>query len=257
MKKKIIIALSIIGFSTICVLYFLYASFNGSIIQKCITTSKVKDYVKEHYDINEYDVEFATYDFKMVGYYCNVQSKTSEDTRFEVYKSGDEYTDDYEFRVSKKENTIGRLSRNLDDYIEDFLEKNYPHRTVLSLLDIDGEITDEMRDKLKLDMEFDMDTFPLPLSLTVWTETCNEYPSYDEVEKDLYELYDLTSSKGLNIKTYSLAIYEKFEEDENGNIEYAYTDKQCYVYDVPVSVIKEHKVKEFIEKQQAEEKEGK
>lgn len=212
-------------------LYVLYSSFNGSILKKISMTYHVKQYIEENYANQDLEVEFCRYDFKMMGYYCKVQSSQSQDTYFSVWKEKDTYVDNYESSVLGKENTFSRLCMELDAYVEDCF-KDYPYRTTLILC----TPQEKNIEKLELDMPFDPHSFPFSATLSIWTETKNEYPSIQEMKERLIELDAFIHDKMPNIDTYEIRLQAPYIE-EDGELKTIDFEHEISLYQVPRDII--------------------
>jgi len=247
MKKKILIIILAVTVPLLCFAYWFFASFNGSLIRKIVMTAQAKEYVAANFPDKELAVDFADYDFKMNGYYCDVHTNPDSDYHFIVYKNGDgKLTDDFEHRVLNKENTILRLSLALDDYTDDFLSVNFPHRTSLTLCDADWEALEQQRDAISLDMPFALETFPFSCTMTVWVETAKDTPDWAELAERLRELYEITKDAYPFVTHYSLSIQAPFIETDGewGPEDYS---SEVSVYDVPREVIAGNELETWLE----------
>jgi len=258
-KKTLLIVLAVIlvilaGFG-----FRLYLSLNGSLIRKFVMTKQVKQYVAQVYPDEDLEVDFAAYDFKMCGYFCNVHSPEGGDLYFSVYEDGDgNLSDDFVLRVLAKENTISRLSRSLDDFTKAFIAENFPHRTSLVMCDTATEITDSVRDSLRLNMPFDIAGFPLPCEMIVWVETAGDEPSREEMAERLRELYAATKETFPFVTHYSMSIQDRYVETDGecGPEDYS---GEISVYEVPAEIIDTPKLEVWLDdewkRQEAEEEE--
>lgn len=213
MKKSVVIFSVIIAVLLIGV-YAVYASFNGSLIHKAILTDTARDYIAENYPSQELEVDYAVYDFKLGGYHCDVQSPTSVDTAFDVYETSDgKLEDDYEIAVVNKENTIRRISIELDRAVDEIFPPAFPHRTRLVMCDYCYK--DEIdRSKFELDMKLDLACLPQPAELTVWVETSGAEPTWEEAARLLREMAHTTDDLGLDISYYSISVEYPYDETD-------------------------------------------
>lgn len=136
-----------------------------------------------------------------------------------------------------------RLNNQLNEYADSFMKDNYPHRTSLVICDCKSDINDKYTEKLQLDMPFDAKTFPLPTTLTVWVETSQQKPSWDELVKYFRELEFLTREELPHIEYFSISLQNKYEEDELKPSEY---HSQVLTYDVPKTVIMGDGLEEYL-----------
>jgi len=247
MKKKICIIILAVTVPLLCFSYWVFASFHGSLIRKIVMTAQAKEYIAGNYPDKDLFVDFADYDFKMSGYYCDIHTDPESDLHFMVYEGGDgNLTDDYELRVLNKENTILRLSLALDDYTDDFLSANFPHRTSLTLCDADWDALEKQRAAIPLDMPFDLETFPFSCTMTVWAETAKGTPDWEELAERLKELYEVTKDAYPFVTHYSMSIQAPFIEIEGewGPEDYS---ADVSVFDVPREVIAGNELETWLE----------
>lgn len=215
MKKKTAIILCTAVILLFAAVYTFYASFNGSLIKKTIMTGKAKSYVAQTYPGQDLNVSFSVYDFKCSAYFCRVQSPVSEDTAFDVYETRDgNMADDYDLSVTNKENTISRLSRQLDIAVEQVFLPAYPHRTRLAMCDFYSE-TEFDRSKFELDMPLDLTRLPHPAELTIWVETSHVEPTWEEAAELLREAVRITEELNMDIRYFSISVEYPYREDDD------------------------------------------
>lgn len=189
---------------------------NGSIVHKAALTRRVREYVAETYG-EGFTVVQAIYDLKMDTYSCYVQSDTSVDTHFRVYEGKDDaLTDYYDFEVLQKENTIGRLTRQMDDRMErDFLPA-YPWECVNYMCGFEQDLLDsgtaKEREGFVLDMALDMQNPPLPLELTLWV--VRDDPSWEALAESLRKAAETADSLSWNVSLYSMTLHKPVADDE-------------------------------------------
>ena len=236
-RKAAIIVVIAILIVLLGIISYLYFSFNGSLIVKMIRTKEAKNYVAETYSGEELDVSFAVYDFKMGLYMCRVDSPKSQDTSFYVWKDrSGTVCDDYEYLVTQRGNTVTRLSQELDRYAEQELLKVLPYKTSLILCDFYSPYEDADRAKLELDMPLDVKALPHPAELTVWLETQNDKPSWDELAVRLREIEKLMRDIVPDTEYYSLNIQKRYALVGDEVVSNT-SDDDVSVYGVPRSVI--------------------
>lgn len=231
----------------LALLYWIYASFNGSIFQKIRYTKLANEYIKTHYANENFIVEKAQYDFKVNGYYCRVYDPKSQDVSFHVYPyQGDgELADDYDNMVNKLWNTNRRMSIALDKATEE-LFADFPYRQRLMMTEFTHE---DVTDKFYLNMPFELYNLPDTIKFNVWIETQKEVPSWEEVEERLVEIKHYVESKGLTMESYSLSLEYPYIE-KNGEIDpIDYTNGNYIIYDVPSDIIDQpEELHKFVEK---------
>lgn len=188
MKKKfsiipvIITIFSLVILGTIFTFYF---SFKGNPITKVITASKAKDYVESKWPGEEFTVSRAVYNFKFKEYVCRVQSLSSEDTAFKVYRSQKgELRDSYKEDVMERGSTIFRFERELRNYGEQILLPDFSRRARLFGCSFYDDKEYDYR-KFQLDMEFDPSKLPVTAVLTIWTETKDQEPTWEDMAEVL------------------------------------------------------------------------
>lgn len=239
-KKVILIGVFILLFAGV---YSFYASFKGNIIRKIIVTQKVKDYIAENYPEQEFKISFATYNFKMSEYCCHVQSPVSKDTSFTVYASRhNELEDDYDFRVEKRQNTIQRISQELDHQVEEILEQKYAHRTRLVLLRF---VHEEEIDpaQFELDMKADLHKLPHQVELTVWVETSYAQPTWEEAADLLRELVTITEDNDIDISYFSISVEYPYEDGEKP-MDFS---SIVGIFEITKEIIKSDELEEYLE----------
>jgi len=246
-RKKVLIAISIILLVLAGFGLWLYLLFQGSLLKKLVMTKNAGQYVAMFYPDEDLEVDFATYDFKTGMYSCRVHAPSGGDLYFDVYRnSKGEMTDDFGIRVLQKENTILRLGIALNDYLDAFLAKNFPHRTSLVLCDASTEITDRIRDRLRISMPFSAADYPIPSEMTVWVETAGEEPTWEELAERLRELRAVTKEEFPFVTSYSMSIQEPYVEIDGGYAPADYS-KGVSVYGVPADIIETPKLEAWLE----------
>ncbi len=247
MKRKTKIVLS--SAVTLLVLVALYCALilplNGSMIYKAIFTDRVRSYVTETYG-EGFTVDHAGYDFKINGYLCHVKSNTSEDTHWTIYEGKDgELSDHYDFEVMQKENTIWRLTREMDiRMVQDFLPI-YPRNCVNYMCFFEKEPLDrgtpEVRERFELDMPLDMKNLPLPLEMTLWVEC--DAPSWEALAESFRDAKEATDSLGWQVSFYSVSLYTPLM-GEDGKPTSTATD-YC-AYQVPCEMIEDDTLADYL-----------
>lgn len=244
-KRAVRIVIAAVLLAVLAFAYWVFASFNGSLIKKAVTTAKVRDYIEETYPGQPFEVERCRYDFKMMGYFCKVQSTESEDTYFLVWETGEGMADDYEVSVLQRQNTLQRLSMALDDYTEALMSRIYPYRTSLIICDSASTLTEEDYQVLEPDMPFDVNTFPLPADLTVWVETQNDAPSWEELAERLRELEALTREELPFVERFSVSVQSTYLDEDGEYVPSDYNAEVC-AFDVPREVITGNGLEDYL-----------
>lgn len=248
MKKKTIFITVAIILVLFAGLYYIFTSFNGSLIHKARVRDKVRDYLNEYYPKQGLDVAPTIYDFKNNQYFCHVQSIISEDTAFDVFEmKGGELRDDYQFSVVEKENTIRRLSMLLDQMVEEKIKVAYPYKTRLILCDFYYGIEFD-RSKFKLDMSLELDNLPHPAALTLWVESTNTEPTWEEAADYLREAVRVTEAENLDISYFSISVEYPYNGEE-GDYKPADYNSIVGINDVPKDVITGEGLEELLEEE--------
>lgn len=255
MSKK-----SLIGLLAVVVLiaggiYWFYASFNGILIAKLSLTLRARDYVAETYPGEALMVDFANYNFKDKTYRCRVSSPTSEDTRFDVFRSGEGLDDNYDYYVTGGENTVERLSRLLDRGVEEVFLPVFSRRTRLSICDFyyGGDFD---KSAFTLDMPLDAAKPPQPVELTLWVESSRETPEFDELYEVFREVAALCRKLSLDVAYFTIALDYPYDDSdgERKPVEYS---SEVRAEDVPRELIEGGGLEDFIEAQIANKKDEK
>lgn len=100
------------------ILYFINEMW-GNPVSKVVAKHKTKDYLEDHYELQNLRIDYVVYNFKMNAYSAYVVSDTSMDIHFSVYVSklgkvlGDSYDD-----VVSGWNTYSRLEDRYRDMVD-------------------------------------------------------------------------------------------------------------------------------------------
>lgn len=244
MKRALIITGIIVTFLLVFI-YLIFMSFNGSLIHRIVFTNQTKEYVRENYPGEEWEISFAVYDFKMNNYLCHIQSPSSIDTAFNVYETQDgKPADDFEIAVINKENTIYRMARELDTLTDEIILPAYPHRTRLMMCDFN--YTEEIdRSKFELDMEFDYKNISNPIELTIWVETSQSEPTWEEAAKLFREAVSITEKLGINVSYFSISVEYPYTEVEEELVPIDY-NSIVGAFEVPKEIILSDKLEDFL-----------
>lgn len=254
MRKKIIIIISVILLVILGFGFWLYLSFNGSILKRLVMTKNAEQYVQMFYPDEDLEVDFAVYDFKMCAYYSKVHAPSGGDLYFHVYRNSDgELTDDFGIRVLQKENTILRLGTELDEYTKKFLAESFPHRISLAMCSVTEELTESVRNGLTVNMPFDSSDYPLPTEMTVWVETAGEKPSWEEMAERLRELRAVTKEAFPFVTRYSVSIQDRYVE-KDGAYGPADHSGDISVFGVPAEIIETDRLENWLENEKQKQK---
>jgi hypothetical protein len=251
MKKQTVVLACIAALVILGIPYAVFASFNGSVVMKAVTTRAAKAYAAEQYPDLGLSVSNAIYDFKSNVYCYHAQSPSSEDTHFEIFRTRDgEMRDDYAVSVADGSNTISRLSEEMNADMEAVLLPVYPHRTRLAMCDFYyGEEFDQS--KFKTDMALNWSDLPHPAELTLWVETSGDTPTWEEEEALLREAAALTEQCGMDIRYYSILLECKYEEGEDGKRKPVEYNSDVSALDVPRDVITGDGLADFLAQEKA------
>lgn len=223
------------------VVFVLPLPVHGSLFHKVTLTNKAKQYVAQQYG-DGYTVAGAIYDFKSNRYFCKVQSVSSPDTSFEVFQGKDKaLTDDFAWKVDEKENTISRLSSELDEQVEKQFLPSYPQKCIQYMLRFDdGEQMDQS--KFILDMPLDLQNPPHPLELNLWV-VC-ETPSWSALADALKDALFCADRLGWNISYYSVLLHKPYNESEEKPVT---TETEYRIYRLSSEEIRKETLESFLE----------
>lgn len=200
-KKRVILKVgaAIIAFALIGVLLIFTNAFVGNPISAMIANRAIEKYVDKYYPYLDLEVEKVTYNFKTGSYMARAWSKTSIDTKFNIYYDRGHIRDDYESNVLGKYNTLYRLSDEYSVIARNIIAKKlgYENNTTIVIYNMD----DEDKDILELDMEFDRS---LPLDSEVLIRLDLEDISIEEAAKVLVDAHRAFVEDNCNFTEYSL-----------------------------------------------------
>lgn len=255
-KKKLLIIIPVVILAVLlAVAGWFHMALYGSPIKRAWMKNQAEEYVAKNYPDTDYEVVRSGYDFKMNGYFCNVQSKSIEDIHFVIYERDGKLFDDYETSVAGKHTTIGRLESDLDEYVTAKVEEKLKYRNRLIICAFDNEpFTEEEVEKIVYGQKLDIGHLPHPAQLTVWIETQNEKPSWEELASRLREFAVMAQEISPDIRVLSVSLEAKYH-DENGNLMPEDYNSGISVYDVPIEVIEGDGLEEYLAKVKAAQEE--
>lgn len=116
--KKVIILIIIVAI-IVPIFYFINEIW-GNPISKAIAKSKAKDYLEEHYEVENLRIDRVVYNFKIDAYSADIVSDSSIDTHFSVYitKLGKVLGDSYDQEVVNGWNTYCRIDETYRDIVD-------------------------------------------------------------------------------------------------------------------------------------------
>lgn len=107
-------------------------AFLGNPISHHFATRAAKAYLAENYAGTDYEIKDVRYSFKDGGYYAHVQSPTSADSNFSIFLSmtGAVKSDNYEFYVERRMNTVTRLDAAYRERTDAYFESSgFPYES--------------------------------------------------------------------------------------------------------------------------------
>jgi len=204
-----IIALVIIGF-----ILFIANSLLGNPISVKNANKDIKEYVDKNYSDLNLEVEEAKYEYQEGSYVAMAKSKTSIDTKFQIYyKDGEVYRDDYERDVMELSNTQERLLGEYSNNVQKIVSEELGYVDNTSMVCLDKEGNSNVQNTLKLDMELDK---TLSTNTEVVLRIELEDKSIENIAKVLTDAYKALMAKDCNFSKYSLEVDKQKIGDKNG-----------------------------------------
>lgn len=178
-----------------------YVQLNGEIFTRLWLTAQARSYVRQMYPEADYEAGFAVYSFKTGGYFSQVTSPSSPDTRFSVYREQGALTDSYEEFVASGRNTGERLRQELGDWAEATLRK----KSGLELEFAFAEWATDEAPRVELDQLLRLDRLPAPFELTVWVVS-DRADRWEELADTLLALDEVMQAEGVRPAAYSVLL---------------------------------------------------
>lgn len=242
MERRLVkVALIIIVLILVGIAFVFINAFFGNPLSASIASSRIQEYVQQHYPGEDFIVPGARYYFKNSSYVSMVQSRASRDTNFAVSWSGGSIHDSYESEVASKFTTYRRLQSEFDSILEDIInaEYSYPNSGVLGdLARSDGDFS-----ALELDMPLDIHNPPSATSLVIWTSS--KELSYELLAIQLLELHRLMQRRNIPIDYYTVYMAKEVRADEKPS-------EMLYAIDFPAEGVLEDNLPELIQEHQGE-----
>lgn len=202
-KNKILkIIAGLIAILLIGGILFITNAFVGNPISARIADKAIKQYVKENYSFLDLQVEKPFYNFKFNEYISRVKSRTSIDTKFNIYyRNGKVRYDDYDSSVLKKLNTIDRLSNEYTDLAKRIIAEELEYEENNTRVMYYKDIYENGNDALQLDMKFDRS---LPIDAEVIIDINIGDTSLDNIANILTDAHKVFIKDGCYFKKYGL-----------------------------------------------------
>lgn len=230
----LVFLLIIVGF-----MISLVTAFYGNPVTKIYATSQIRNYVEKNYPNMNLEVSKAVYNFKFEDYVAHAQSTTSVDTNFSVSWKKGKINDRYEIDVLKRYTTYQRLQKELNNIVEEAINREFPYQTSIVIADADKSTGDFSM--LTLDMTLDTATIPLPTALIIYFY--HDEINYEVFSERLIELHDIMNRNKIRIDFYSVVMEETPEEGEKPT-----SGESIYLYDFPVEKLASATLAEDIQK---------
>ena len=176
-----------------------YVQLNGEIFTRIWLTAKARSYVQQTYPGTDYRAAFAAYSFKTGGYFSQVTSPSSPDTRFSVYREEGALTDDYDRYVANGWNTAERLRQELGDWAETALKRGSGRELEFAFVDWAKE------PQVELDQLLRLDRLPAPFTLTAWVVS-EEADRWEELAEAVLALDAAMQAEGVRPMAYSVLL---------------------------------------------------
>ncbi len=187
---------------------FITNAFAGNPISAKIAEKTVNQYVKENYSFLDLEVEKPIYNFKFNEYISKAKSRTSIDTKFNIYyRNGKVHHDNYESSVLKMFNTIERFSDEYTDLAKRIIAKELGYEKNNTRVMYDKTVYENGKDALQLDMKFDKS---LPIDTEVTIDIDAENTSLEDIARILIDAHKAFIKNNCYFKKYGLFI----ENDE-------------------------------------------
>lgn len=194
-----IIALTLIGF----ILLITNATV-GNPITKAMANKAIKEYVDKNYSTMDLEIEDAYYEFKQTAYIGMAKSKTSIDTKFEVYyKNGKVQWDNYESGVLSLWNTRQRLEDEYSAIAKNIISNEMGYDKNTTMIDSKQDKGEESMVPLTLDMKFDKGLF---LTSNVVIRIDSKENSMEAMAKILTDAHKAFVKNDCNFDNYSLSV---------------------------------------------------
>lgn len=175
----------------------------GNPISANMANKSIKQYVDQNYSHLDLEIEKARYEFKNGEYMAKAKSKTSIDTKFEIYyRGGKVQRDDYELYVLGKVNTLIRFSDEYSAIAKDILAKELLYENNTTMVMYDKNEYEKVIDVLELDMKFDK-TLPINAEVTIRLDLTDN--SLEGIAKVLTNAHKAFVNNACNFSTYSLS----------------------------------------------------
>ncbi|MEG0772075.1 hypothetical protein [Clostridium sp.] len=168
-KKKSLLKIlaGVVAIALISGIIFITNSFVGNPISAMMANRAIKQYVNQKYSTLDLEIEKAKYNFKTSSYAAMAESKTSIDTKFEIYyRGGKVQRDDYEYFVESRFNTLDRFSKEYSIITKDIVSKELGYENNNTMVLYNKADMENAKNIVELDMKFDK-TLPLDPEVTI------------------------------------------------------------------------------------------
>ncbi|MBU5256984.1 hypothetical protein [Tissierella praeacuta] len=183
---------------------FITNAFVGNPISAKIAEKTINQYVKENYSFLDLEVEKPIYNFKFNEYISKAKSRTSIDTKFNIYyRNGKVHHDNYESFVLKKFNTIERFSHEYTDFAKRIIAKELRYEKNNTRVMYDKTIYENGNDALQLDMKFDK-SLPIDAEVNIGVDV--ENVTIENIAKILIDAHKAFIKNSCYFKKYGLFI---------------------------------------------------
>jgi hypothetical protein len=181
---------------------FVTNAFVGNPISVIAANKAIKQYVDQNYSHLNLEIEKARYEFKNGEYMAKAKSKTSIDTKFEIYyRDGKVQRDDYESSVLGKVNTLLRFSDEYSAIARNILAKELLYENNKTMVMYDKDAYENSKDIFELDMKFDK-ALPINAEVTIQIDLTDN--SLEAIAKALTNAHYAFTNNDCNFNTYGL-----------------------------------------------------
>lgn len=204
-KKKVSLKIlaGVVAIALIAGVIYVTNSFVGNPISAMMANRAIKEYVDEKYSTLDLEIEKAKYNFKTSSYAAMAESKTSIDTKFEIYyRHGKVQRDNYEYFVVSRFNTLDRFSKEYSIITKDIVAKELGYENSNTMVLYNKADMENAKNIVELDMKFDKS---LPLEAEVIINLDLSDNTIESIAKILTDAHKAFVINNCNFTKYGLS----------------------------------------------------